>query len=410
MIPRVAKKGRSFIGAGLYYLHDKGALTSDRVIYYETVNLPTENAQTAIKIMAYTAMHQAEIKEASGAAKTGRKLTQSVYSYSLSWAPDETPGLEEMREAAHETLQLLELEGHEAILIAHNDTAHPHIHVIVNRVHPETGIAAKLSCDQLTLSKWAEEYEKWQGKIRAPERVENNKKRRQRKARGENAFVKHKKDNTAANHAAQKARLKKDYDSRQGSDHTLDFSPPSPADHRRSLYQEKEALITFRKTQIRQTHRPQWAALYKQQKIEKQELNDAQRSAYSRLRYYLKQRRQDAKPAKGFRAVFQAALRAVTSRDNPHGDLSRRHEAQRKALSQEVKTKTFAAIAEENRAHRLRLDDLKKIQAPARQIRRDEQQREPKTVSEEFKNRARKRHRKRKKRDDRGKGFDRERD
>lgn len=44
MIPRVAKSGRSFKGAALYYLHDKGALTSDRVAFIETANLPTDNA------------------------------------------------------------------------------------------------------------------------------------------------------------------------------------------------------------------------------------------------------------------------------------------------------------------------------------------------------------------------------
>ncbi|MBB4375254.1 hypothetical protein GGD63_008103 [Bradyrhizobium sp. cir1] len=54
-----------------------------------------------------------------------------------------------MIEAARETLKALGLEGHEALLVGHNDEPHPHIHVIVNRVNPETGIAAPLKMDHL---------------------------------------------------------------------------------------------------------------------------------------------------------------------------------------------------------------------------------------------------------------------
>jgi hypothetical protein len=96
-------------------------------------------------------MHQNEIKAAAGAARTGRKLTKPVYSYSLSWAPDETPSREEMIEAARESLRALGLHEHETLMVAHNDEPHPHI--------PETGKAAVLSNDHLILSRWAEAVE-----------------------------------------------------------------------------------------------------------------------------------------------------------------------------------------------------------------------------------------------------------
>ena len=41
MIPRVGPGGASFQGAGLYYLHDKDALTSERVAFTHTLNTHT---------------------------------------------------------------------------------------------------------------------------------------------------------------------------------------------------------------------------------------------------------------------------------------------------------------------------------------------------------------------------------
>ena len=82
-------KGTSFKGAGAYYLHDKEADTAERVAFTHTENLPTNDPELALRHMAYTAMHQDQIKAQAGVKATGRKSAQSVYTYSLSWAPDE---------------------------------------------------------------------------------------------------------------------------------------------------------------------------------------------------------------------------------------------------------------------------------------------------------------------------------
>ena len=76
------------------------------------------------------------------------------------------------------SLEVLGLEGHEALIVAHEDTRHPHVHVIANRVDPETGKAATLGNSKLRLSRWAEGYEREQGRIRCEERVKNNNERR----------------------------------------------------------------------------------------------------------------------------------------------------------------------------------------------------------------------------------------
>ena len=177
--------GSSFKGAALYHLHDKRLegekvrLTDARVAWTETVNLRTTDPEKAWRIMAATAENQAALKQAAGTKMTGRKLTKPVYTYSLAWHPEQKPSQAEMLEAAKETLDILKMEEHQALIVCHNDTAHPHVHVIVNRVHPETGLAAKTSQDRLKLSRWAEAYERAGGKIYCQERVLNNAQRDQ---------------------------------------------------------------------------------------------------------------------------------------------------------------------------------------------------------------------------------------
>ena len=100
--------------------------------------------------------------------------------YSLSWAKDERPDRQEMKRAAAESLKALGLEKNQALIVSHRD-GQPHVHVIANRVDPESGKAAGLSRSKLRLSKWAEGYEREQGKIRCPMREINN----DRRSRGE---------------------------------------------------------------------------------------------------------------------------------------------------------------------------------------------------------------------------------
>lgn len=176
MIGRDTGGGSSFAGAGLYYLHDRNAETDERVAFTHTENLLTDNPETAMKVMAWTAMHQAELKAAAGVKATGRKLEKPVHTFVLSWAPDEKPDHEHMIETARSALGALGLADHEAVFVGHDDTDKAHVHIIVNRVHPDHGKAAPLSKTRLKLSKWAEAYEKEHG-IHCHQRIENNKRR-----------------------------------------------------------------------------------------------------------------------------------------------------------------------------------------------------------------------------------------
>ncbi|MFZ1829262.1 MAG: relaxase/mobilization nuclease domain-containing protein, partial [Candidatus Competibacteraceae bacterium] len=179
MVPHIAKEGRSFKGAGLYYLHDKGALTSERVAFTHVENLHTAPAEKAFKEMAWVALRAKKIKEQAETKSGGRKQENPVFHYSLAWHPEQEPTREAMIEAGRASLKTLELEGYQAVMVAHADEPHKHLHIIVNRVHPDTGKMANIDFGKMRLSRWAEAYEKEHGKIYCAQRVENNEQRRQ---------------------------------------------------------------------------------------------------------------------------------------------------------------------------------------------------------------------------------------
>jgi hypothetical protein len=191
MVPAITAGGRSFRGAFLYYAHDKRRdgeavrFTTNRVAWVETVNLPTGDPERAWRIMAHTALAQAELKAAAGTKATGRKLVKPVFAYSIAWHPGERPTKAEQIEAARASIEAQGLEGHQAIILCHDDEPQAHVHIIVNRVHPATGKAATLSNSKLKLSQWAEGYERKRGKLYCPQRVRNN----ARRSHGE--FVRH---------------------------------------------------------------------------------------------------------------------------------------------------------------------------------------------------------------------------
>lgn len=176
MIARDTGGGSSFHGAGLYYLHDRNAGTDERVAFTHTENLLTDDPEKALKVMAWTAQHQADLKRAAGVKATGRKLESPVHTFAFSWAKGEEPDAAHMVETAKSAMESLGLADHETLYVGHDDTGHRHIHVIVNRVNPHHGKAATLSKSHLALSKWAEAYEREHG-IHCHRRIENNARR-----------------------------------------------------------------------------------------------------------------------------------------------------------------------------------------------------------------------------------------
>ena len=176
MIPKLHPKGTSFRGAALYLLHDKEASTSERVARTETRNLATKNPEAAWRVMAATAMEAPRLKEEAGIKATGRKSRSVALHLTLSWHPDEAPGLthDEMIAAADGAVAALKAEGHQALYVIHSDEPQPHVHVLLNRISPDDGRLLSSSMEKLALSRWAEAYEKERGHVFCEERVMNN--------------------------------------------------------------------------------------------------------------------------------------------------------------------------------------------------------------------------------------------
>jgi hypothetical protein len=177
MVPNISRNGRSFRGAGAYHLHDKPT-TSDprpssalRVTFTATRNLANEDPCAALDEMWRTAEDAAHLKASSGARRQGRKSYTPVKTISLAWAPGQTPNRTEMIAAADGFLQAMGWQGHQAIYAAHNDTAHPHLHIILNRVHPDTGRALNDWQERKRAQQWALSYERRQGAVRCTARA-----------------------------------------------------------------------------------------------------------------------------------------------------------------------------------------------------------------------------------------------
>ncbi|MEH6575656.1 MAG: relaxase/mobilization nuclease domain-containing protein [Amphritea sp.] len=263
MINKVTK-GRSFVGAARYYLADKREhgeairTTDKRVEFTHTCNIPTQDGWKAAKWMAHTAEHQNEIKQAAGGSAKGRKGKYPVYTYALSWHPEQNPTRDEMIAAGEASLKANDLDqGYEVLMVAHNDEPHAHLHVIVNRVHPETGISAPLSKDFYNLSKWAEQYEMEQGKVYCEERVKNNKRRRNKEWVKDSAslskadFYRWRRDQQlqAYNRRRDETEKLSDYHRRQ----------------REALYKSKSYQVKELQSKIKETYCSYWANLYRDQ-------------------------------------------------------------------------------------------------------------------------------------------------
>lgn len=284
MIPRTTS-GRGFKGAAAYYLHDKGAETAARIRFTHMLNLSADDPHRAIAEMIYTAAHADDLKAASGVKATGRKLEKPVYAFSLSWHPTEQPTDAQMKEAGIAALKALKMDHHQVLMVAHNDTQHPHVHLIVNRIDPLTGKAHGLNKDQLILSKWALAYEKEHGKTWCAAREQNAAERR--KAAREKAEGK------------RRDAIVKDRAS-QARDRRPEFNRRSKAiEARRAAEREKaviEAALAHSRFSIRvaaETNAAQWAAAAQRAQEQQREAEIAAQA--DRARAIEEAARQDAK-------------------------------------------------------------------------------------------------------------------
>ncbi len=85
-----------------------------------------------------TDTHVAQKMEMICLARESVRSKMPVNHYVFSWPEGEQPTPKQVDELVEFFLREMGLEGHQAIYGLHNDTRNYHVHIAVNRVHPET--------------------------------------------------------------------------------------------------------------------------------------------------------------------------------------------------------------------------------------------------------------------------------
>lgn len=166
MIGKIPKAGRGFKGVVSYLMHgarqperqhaaqpgrqhdgerqtnartpERANAKPNRVLWADTHNLLTRDPHKAVRIMRAT-------------ANKSRRCKAPVYHFVISWTPEEAVSPEAMRAIVEDTCRDMGLADHQRIAIAHDDTRHKHVHVVVNRIHHETGTAWNRAQDWVRL-------------------------------------------------------------------------------------------------------------------------------------------------------------------------------------------------------------------------------------------------------------------
>lgn len=123
MIFKHPKNGNRNFGSLLKYLCQEHKMS-----WMETYNLAELGPVNIAKEMEFTAGRSSRCKT-------------PLYHRMVSWDPGDRPTPEQMKDVGERFSKHMGLEKYEAVIIAHKDRKHPHLHFVVNRVHPETGKA-----------------------------------------------------------------------------------------------------------------------------------------------------------------------------------------------------------------------------------------------------------------------------
>lgn len=76
--------------------------------------------------------------EMQGVASLNNRCKDAVCHYELAWPPGECPTRQQWTDSALHTMKALGYEGHQYMVVAHDDKKHFHIHIMLNKVHMET--------------------------------------------------------------------------------------------------------------------------------------------------------------------------------------------------------------------------------------------------------------------------------
>ncbi len=133
----------------------KSGSSFKRLLNYLTMERDPETGKTLLRgdvVMSYNLVSfDTAAAEMKGVESLNPRCNDAVFHYELAWPPGERPSRAEWIDSASYTLNQLGFKQHQYVLVAHDDKKHFHIHVMVNKVHPETYRAHTPTYSWLTL-------------------------------------------------------------------------------------------------------------------------------------------------------------------------------------------------------------------------------------------------------------------
>lgn len=87
------------------------------------------------------------------------RVKDPVYHVVLSWPSGESPTDEQAFDCGRHALRAVGMDGHQYVFAVHRDTSHAHLHIAVNRVHPDTFAAVYPDRDYFKLDRAMRELE-----------------------------------------------------------------------------------------------------------------------------------------------------------------------------------------------------------------------------------------------------------
>lgn len=295
-------RGRSFGGLARYCLHDQGRLpTSERVDFAAVENMGTDNPHVAWRLMAAKHYQQDRLKELAGVGRGGPKDGKPVGHLLLSWKKEEAEAerldREKMIQAAKEALRSIGASQREAIFVAHNDTEHPHLHVILCLIKEDGRLKSNWK-EREKLSKWALERERrLHGEALVKKREENWEARK----RGETPAPEKKMPRHlyelykaaesdpqlaqfAERHRRELARLERQ---KEANRLRSDAQKRRLLDQHLSRQQRRQRALVDRlaamKTSVRKAHQTKWRELLAEQEAQRRQFQKNERSLKGRV-------------------------------------------------------------------------------------------------------------------------------
>jgi len=366
-----------------------------------TQHLGDTHPEDAWQRMRDTWEGRTKLKLLAGVPTTGRDNTTPVLHYTLAWHKDDKPSPEHMQKMALESLKVLGLGEHQAVLAAHTDKVHLHVHVVVNTVHPETGKTAALKYTKEKFSKWAEAYEREHG-VHCEERIKNNERRREAaRSRqldpsavlmaGSGIVVPAEKPYVPVKHQAVGRRQwfekKEITDRMRAMRASLDAEMKTVRDatwarHSRErdiLDYKTETAIEAGRRQVQDRYRPRWRNLYRNQKKEARHVERLSGDLLERAAYVY-QNRERLGGSNGPLTLRQM-LPLIRSGKKLQARVGQIHEQERRALAREAKSESKAMADLALHRHRAEFNALRDRQTGERQSERDAQAARRQSVS-----------------------------